>query len=129
MPSLAHQDSGTAAGRSPGSTPGQHPDSTRSVPGLGGRGGAAVATDRRRGDAQRAGGASPATDRGLLGLAQRGDLGLALLPGLTAEDELAQDGLALGVDDDLLAPIDLPEEDLLAQGVLDVALDPVLIRS
>ena len=44
-------------------------------------------------------------------------------------ESLPQEALADGVDNDLLAALDLPEEDLLAQGVLDVALDGAAQRA
>src|SRR5690625_3437096 len=57
-------------------------------------------------------------------------VGLALLAsaagaraGLAREGELPEQPLALGVDHDVVAGLDLAEEDLLRQGVLDLALD------
>ena len=121
---------------------GRRPDALRPRrPDRGGGAGSGCARGRedRRPSDRLGGGAGPAVAPAHGGTADGGDdpLGVLLggdlgaervgadpgVPGLAAEGELAQDALADGVDNDLLAALDLPEKDLLAQGVLDVALD------
>ena len=76
----------------------------------------------------------PASLRGLLRFlgvlgSGRGTDELGFLEALAAERELAEDALTLRIHNHALAVLELAEQDLLRDGVLDVALDDTAQRT